>query len=157
MRITTFARRAFAAAAVATLAACGDDHKDEDITVASARVEVLNNSGAVIQTLNVTPNNVTGGPLQLVRNVATTIRVTWLDGSGASDPANNDSDFQVRFNPPSGAGLTFTLSSGSRTSGVMTGSTVQASPVQVGLQLYHTGENHSDFDAQVPVTVVNPS
>lgn len=155
MRITTFARLALAGATVVTLAACGHDH--EDITVASARVEVLNTAGAVIQTVTVTPNNVTGGPLQLTRNVATTVRVTWLDGSGASDPANNDSDFQVRFNPPSGAGLTFTLSSGSRTSGVMTGSTVQATAVQVGLQLYHTGENHSDFDAQVPVRVVNPS
>ncbi|MCU0622282.1 MAG: hypothetical protein MUF53_00295 [Gemmatimonadaceae bacterium] len=154
MRITTLVRRALAGAAIATLAACEHDH--EDITVASARVEVLNSGGAVMQTVTVTPNNVTGGPLQLTRGVAATVRVTWLDGSGASDPANNDSDFEVRFSPPAGSGLSFALNSGSRTTGVMTGSTVQASAVQVGVQLYHTGENHSDFDARVPVTVVNP-
>lgn len=154
MHLTTFARRALAGAAIATLAACGHDH--EDITVASARIEVLNTSGAAVQTVTVTPNNVTGGPLQLTRGVAATIRVTWLDGSGASDPANNDSDFQVRFNPPAGSGLTFSLNSGSRTTGVMTGATLQGTAVQVGVQLYHTGENHSDFDARVPVTVVNP-
>lgn len=154
MRIASLARRALAGVAIATLAACGHDH--EDITVASARIEVLNARGDAVQTVTVTPNNVTGGPLQLVRGAATTIRVTWLDGSGASDPANNDSDFQVRFNPPSGSGLTFSLNSGSRTTGVMTGATTQATALQVGIQLFHTGENHSDFDARVPVTVIVP-
>lgn len=154
MSFVSFARRAALAGAVVTLAACGHDH--EDITVASARIEVLNASNAVVQTVTVTPNNVTGGPLVLVQNANTTVRVTWLDGSGAADPANTDADFQVRFNPPAGSGLTFTLASGSRTQGTMRGTTVQTS-ANVGLSLFHTGENHSDFDANVPVRVNAPA
>lgn len=146
-------RLAALALSVVTLAAC-DDHDHEDITVASARVEVLNGTN-VVQTITVTPSGVTGGPLALTRNVATTIRVTWLNASGASDPANSDSDFQVRFNPPAGSGLSFALASGSRNSGTMTGTTVTTSAVQVGVSLYHTVEAHSDFDANIPVTVQN--
>jgi hypothetical protein len=145
-------RSAVLALSVVTLAACGHDH--EDVTVASARVEVLNGT-TVVQTLTVTPSGVTGGNLTLARNVATSIRVTWLNSSGAADPANNDADFEVRFNPPAGSGLSFALASGSRTSGTMTGATVTTSPVQVGLSLYHRVEAHSDFDANIPVTVQN--
>jgi uncharacterized protein YfaS (alpha-2-macroglobulin family) len=132
------------------LAACGHDH--EDVTVTSARLEVLNASGAVVQTVTVTPNNVTGGPLALTLNTNATVRVTWLNAAGAADPANTDSDFEVRFNPPTGSGLTWTLASGSRTQGTMRGTAAQAS-VNVGLSLFHTGENHSDFDANIPVRV----
>ncbi|MDX2185000.1 MAG: hypothetical protein SFW08_13565 [Gemmatimonadaceae bacterium] len=146
-------RFAALALSVVTLAAC-DDHDHEDVTVTSARVEVLNGT-AVAQTLTVTPNGVTGGPLNLTRNVATTIRVTWLDASGAADPANNDADFEVRFNPPAGSGLSFALASGQKHRGTMTGSTVTTSAVQVGISLYHTVEAHSDFDANIPVTVQN--
>lgn len=154
MHFPSLGRRVLAGLAVATLAACAHDH--EDVTVTSARIEVLNSGGTAVQTVTVTPNNVTGGPLQLTRGAATTIRVTWLDASGAADPANSDGDFQVRFAPPAGSGLSFSLTAGSRTQGVMTGTTLQSTAVQVGVQLYHTGENHSDFDARVPVTVINP-
>jgi hypothetical protein len=154
MQFASFVRRAALAGAVVTLAACGHDH--EDITVASARLEVLNASNAVIQTVTVTPNAVTGGPLVLTQNANTTVRVTWLDAAGAADPANSDADFELRFNPPSGSGLTWALASGSRTQGTMRGTSVQTS-VNVGLSLFHTGENHSDFDANVPVRVNAPT
>lgn len=150
MSLVSFVRRSAAVAVIATLAACGHDH--EDVTVTSARLEVLNAGGAVVQTVTVTPNNVTGGPLALTLSANTTVRVTWLNASGAADPANTDSDFEVRFNPPSGSGLTWALASGSRTQGTMRGATAQAS-VNVGLSLFHTQENHSDFDASVPVRV----
>jgi hypothetical protein len=157
MQMLAFGRRAMLALSLVALGACSDDHDDENITVASARIEVLNSGGTATQTLTVTPNNVTGGPLALVRGAATTIRVTWLNGSGASDPANSDANFVVRFNPPAGSGLSFALNGGSRSTGVMTGSTAQSPAVQVGIQLYHTVENHTDFDARVPVTVTNPA
>lgn len=147
-------RRFLATAVLALSAAACDDHDHEEITANGARVEVLGNGGAVLQALTITAGSAPTTSLSLVRGEATTIRVTWLDKAGASDPVNNDAAFVARITPPSASGITFTLNSGSRSTGTMTGGTVQATPVQVPLSLFHTEENHADLDVNIPVIVV---
>lgn len=138
------------------LSAC-DDHGHDTVSVNGARVELLSASGTVLQALTITPSTAPSAPLSIGRGVPATIRVTWLDASGASDPANNDADFVVRITPPSGSGLAFSLATGSRSTGTLTGSTLQATAVQVPLSLFHTKENHSDLDVNIPVVVVTPT
>lgn len=153
MPIARLVRHSALAASVAVLAACGGDHNHEDVTVASARVEVLSAGGAVVQTVTVTPSGVTGGPLLLSQGVATTLNIVWLNAAGAPDQVMTDVNFQVRFTPPTGTGLSWALASGQRNRGTMTGTTVRAA-TNVAMSLFHVAEGHSDFDATLPVQVV---
>ncbi len=156
MTASTLSRTARVASLTAALlfaGACSDSHSDENVTVVSARVERLDGTGAVTQTVTVTPSGATGGPLQLTRNQTTIIRITWLNAAGAPDAVMTDAAFEARFAPPSGSGLSFVLASGQKHTGTMTGANLTAS-TNVPMSLFHTVENHTDFDAVLPVSVV---
>jgi hypothetical protein len=134
------------ALSVLTLGACTKDEHDHEVDVDFMRITVgaqqvmVNSTGAV-----------TGGPINLVRGVSTSITVAFLNAAMADALDDHADDFQVNVTTPSG--VTFTRT------GPFTGtlSASAAGTYSVGFSLYHLEENHEDFGPfTVPVAVTTP-
>lgn len=145
-------RAARAALVLSTLAfaACSDDEitgdDDDEPQIESVRLTITPASGSAT-TYTVTANGATPSPVQL-RVGTSTITAVALGGTGQVLDVGND--FELRMsNLPSG--VTFT-SSGSLTASVT--ATAAAAATTVRAEMFHKGEQHTDYTANFQLSVV---
>ncbi len=148
-------RRTVTAAALALLvSSCSSSsNRHVDLGVASARIEVVDGTGNVTQTVNVLVENDQPSALMITRNVAVTIRVAWLDATGMPVPGASDPSLQFRLRVPTGFGLSYAPSATNRFSGTLSGSTAGPEAIFVPMELFDAAENHVQFASLIPILV----
>jgi len=124
---------------------------EQEPEVATMRLTI--GTGATAQTVNVNAATgvVTGGPISIKVNTATTIAATWLKADGSTDAIASTSEFQLNI-----AGLSPTSITFARTgdfTGTLTGTATTTSGTGM-FSLFHKGEGHEEFEWAVTIHVV---
>ena len=137
------------------LASCSSSSNVDRLTVAFARVDLLDNAGNVTLSVNLVAEGDVGPSVPLVQNVPQRIRVTWFSADSTPDPSAADPSLVMKFGIPLAPyGLSFTQSPASRYQGTMTGTMVHNPlPVFVPLQLYDNASARVVFSIQAHFTV----
>jgi hypothetical protein len=119
------------------------DVKTMRITVGGAGGQVVNVSSTGV---------VTGGPITITVNTATTITVSWLNSAGTPDAEANGDEFQVNVTSITPGTITFTRTGDH--AGTLTGTATTTSG-SAQFALFHKAEAHEDFGPfTVPISVV---
>lgn len=137
-------------AATLIAAGCSDSTNGEpEPNVATIQLVI----GAQTVTVNKSNGAVTGGPISIKRNTATTITATFLDAAGTADPVASDANkFRLEVSLLSPTSITFTRTTAF--AGTLNGTaTTTTGTGKFGLR--HTTGDHYDLGPfDIPITVV---
>ncbi len=153
-------RTAVLLGSVAALAgACDDDEEDDEPEIQAVRLTVTPPNGTATQYIVRTNGVQGGGPIQL-RVGQNRVEAAGLDENNQIIDLENE--FELRLvgsisgdnTTPLPAGFEFTANRA--LSNTLTVSTPAVGQRTVALQMFHRGENHSDFDANGIAVVTTP-
>lgn len=130
------------AVGVAVLAGCSSNTNGSGLLVSYARVDLIDGTGTVTQSVDLVANGSVGPSIPLTLNVPQRLRVTWLTADSVPDPGAADPSLVMKLAIPNASyGLTFVQNPLSRYEGTITSSMLYASPVFIPLQLFDNSRN----------------
>ncbi len=136
------------------LSGCSGSSGPVRSSVLYARVELVDNAGAVSQSVDLVSDGDAGPSVPITRNVPQRIRVTWFAADSTPDASAADPSLSMRFGIPlTPYGLSFVQSPAARYEGTMTGTVLQPSPVFVPLQLFDNRTQNVVFSIMAHFTV----